>query len=203
MVVHTLRALSQISEAHSLSVVVHPKDDRMVGLLNSDPELQHVKAWPVGGDTRAASVSAGLQALIASGAGAGDWVLVHDAARCLIEPDAVRRLIAACRNDPVGGLLALPLPDTLKQADAGHRVETTLYREDKWLAQTPQMFRLQTLSQALANAGAGVTDEASAMELQGLKPLLVQGSALNFKVTYPDDLRLAAMVLAARLGGNA
>jgi 2-C-methyl-D-erythritol 4-phosphate cytidylyltransferase len=200
MVLHTLRALSQLSEAHTLSVVVHPADDRMSELLKTDPGLHQVRVWPVGGDTRAASVSAGLQVLQASGAAAEDWVLVHDAARCLIEPDAVRRLIAACQQDPVGGLLALPLPDTLKQADAGHRIQSTLTREDKWLAQTPQMFRLQALSQALANACSAVTDEASAMELQGLKPLLVPGSALNFKVTYPDDLRLADLVLAARQG---
>jgi 2-C-methyl-D-erythritol 4-phosphate cytidylyltransferase len=202
MVLHTLRALSQLNEVHTLSVVVHPTDDRMAGLLSSDTELCHVRVWPVGGSTRAQSVCAGLQALISSGAGGDDWVLVHDAARCLIEPEAVRRLMVACHNDPVGGLLALPLPDTLKQADAGHRIETTLRRDDKWLAQTPQMFRLQALSQALANAGSAVTDEASAMELQGLKPLLVPGSALNFKVTYPDDLRLAAMVLAARQGDS-
>lgn len=198
MVLHTLRSLSQLGAPHTLSVVVHPDDDRMTCLLEADPGLRHVRVWPVGGQTRAASVSAGLQALQTHGAAPEDWVLVHDAARCLIEPEAVRRLISACHHDAVGGLLALPLPDTLKQADVGQRVQATLRRDDKWLAQTPQMFRLQALSQALASAGSAVTDEASAMELQGHQPLLIQGSALNFKVTYPDDLRLAAMVLAAR-----
>ena len=98
----------------------------------------------------------------------------------------------------MGGLLAIPLPDTLKQAAPDSRSQATLGRDDKWLAQTPQMFRLGMLSQALMQAGTGVTDEASAIEAMGLKPLLVQGSALNFKVTYPEDLRLAAWVLAAR-----
>lgn len=200
MVLHTLRALGQLSEVHTLSVVVHPSDSRMAQLLEAEPGLRSVRVWPVGGQTRAESVSAGLKALQASGADPTDWVLVHDAARCLIEPDAVRRLIMTCRLDPVGGLLALPLPDTLKQADDQQRVQATLGRDDKWLAQTPQMFRWQALSQALQHAGSTVTDEASAIESQGLKPLLVQGSALNFKVTYPDDLRLAAMVLAARQG---
>jgi 2-C-methyl-D-erythritol 4-phosphate cytidylyltransferase len=126
-----------------------------------------------------------------------DWVLVHDAARCLITPAQINALIDACQGDAVGGLLALKLPDTLKQEQGG-RVAATVDRSDKWLAQTPQMFRLGDLQAALRTAGEAVTDEASAMEFMGQAPLLVEGSAQNFKVTYPQDFALAQAVLAAR-----
>ena len=136
-----------------------------------------------------------------AGADANDWVLVHDAARCLIEAEDVKRLIRTCEHDAVGGLLALPLPDTLK-AEAHGRVAATVDRSDKWLAQTPQMFRLGALHAALsltADRGfAGVTDEASAMEMAGHAPQLVRGSAQNFKVTYPEDFALAEAVLRSR-----
>ncbi len=198
LVVHTLRALARVSGIHSLNVVVSPTDERMQALVQSDPALRGVRVWPVGGETRAASVSAGLRQLTQAGAAPNDWVLVHDAARCLIQPEWVQDLIEACRADPVGGLLAIPLPDTLKQADDQQRVGATLRRDDKWLAQTPQMFGLGLLSRALTQAGLGVTDEASAIEAMGLQPKLVLGSTLNFKVTYPDDLRLAALVLGAQ-----
>jgi 2-C-methyl-D-erythritol 4-phosphate cytidylyltransferase/2-C-methyl-D-erythritol 4-phosphate cytidylyltransferase/2-C-methyl-D-erythritol 2,4-cyclodiphosphate synthase len=124
-------------------------------------------------------------------------VLVHDAARCLITPQQVDRLIDACSQDEVGGLLAQPLADTLKQEEGG-RVAQTLAREKKWLAQTPQMFRLGLLRRALAEAGDAVTDEASAVEALGLRPLLVPGSAQNMKVTWPEDFALAEAVLRSR-----
>ncbi len=198
MVTHTLRALVRVRGVHSLNVVVSPDDLRMQSLMQSDPALSGVRVWPVGGETRAASVSAGLHMLSQSGAQAHDWVLVHDAARCLIQPQWVEELISACRTDPVGGLLAIPLPDTLKQANDQQRVSASLSRTHKWLAQTPQMFRLGPLGDALAQAGLSVTDEASAVEALGLQPRLVPGSTLNFKVTYPEDLRLAALVLSAK-----
>jgi 2-C-methyl-D-erythritol 4-phosphate cytidylyltransferase len=139
----------------------------------------------------------GLNYLQTQGAAAHDWVLVHDAARCLVTPAQIEALIAACENDPVGGLLAHRLADTLKQA-ASERVAATLDRSDKWLAQTPQMFRIGVLQQALVQAGDQVTDEASAIEALGHAPLLVPGGAQNFKVTYPEDFALAEAVLAAR-----
>jgi 2-C-methyl-D-erythritol 4-phosphate cytidylyltransferase len=132
-----------------------------------------------------------------SGAQPDDWVLVHDAARCLVTPQQIDALIDACLDDEVGGLLALPLPDTLKQAVAG-RVAATVARADKWLAQTPQMFRHGTLTQALKQASEVVTDESSAIEQMGLAPKLVVGSAQNFKVTYPADFALAQALLTAR-----
>jgi 2-C-methyl-D-erythritol 4-phosphate cytidylyltransferase len=113
----------------------------------------------------------------------------------------VETLISACENDCVGGLLALPLPDTLKSAIAG-RVNATLTRSDKWLAQTPQMFRLGALADALHAAAPdgfdGITDESSAMEALGHQPLLIRGSAQNLKVTYPEDFALAEAILRSR-----
>ena len=139
--------------------------------------------------------------MLAAGLDGQDWVLVHDAARCLVQPSEVARLIEQCRDDAVGGLLALPLPDTLKSEEGG-RVSATVPREGKWLAQTPQMFRLQALHDALAAVAdtgfAGITDEASAMERLGLRPRLVEGSAQNFKVTYPADFALAEAVIGSR-----
>ena len=150
-----------------------------------------------GGATRAQSVFNGLQALLDQGVNPSDWVLVHDAARCLVTADMINQLIDCCLDDEVGGLLALRLPDTLKASREG-RVTATVDRSDKWLAQTPQMFRLGMLVRALERAGDAVTDESSAMEAMGLAPQLVEGSAQNFKVTYPQDFALAEAVLQTR-----
>jgi len=124
-------------------------------------------------------------------------VLVHDAARCLLTPAQINTLIDVCQNDAVGGLLALPLADTLKSASAD-RVATTIPRADKWLAHTPQMFRIGALIAALEAAGDQVTDESSAIELTGHSPKLVPSSAQNFKVTYPEDFALAEAILQSR-----
>lgn len=195
MVLHTLAAFNEAPRIAQTLLVVAPEDR----FLTVDyPELQLAQC---GGATRAHSVFNGLQALSARGASDDDWVLVHDAARCLVTPAQIEALIEACRSDPVGGLLALKLPDTLKTERDG-RVADTVDRSDKWLAQTPQMFRLGLLRDALAaqadSGFAGVTDEASAMEMAGHKPLLVSGSAQNFKVTYPEDFALAEAILASR-----
>ncbi|MBQ0132269.1 MAG: 2-C-methyl-D-erythritol 4-phosphate cytidylyltransferase, partial [Comamonas sp.] len=158
-----------------------------------------------GGATRADTVIGGLKALLARGAAQHDWVLVHDAARCLVTAAQIHQLIEECEHDSVGGLLAHKLPDTLKTAVTGAtgvRVASTVDRSDKWLAQTPQMFRLGVLLDALNRMGAAATDEASAMEAMGHRPKLVPGGAQNFKVTYPDDFALAEAVLTQR-GGNA
>ncbi|MCB2022475.1 MAG: 2-C-methyl-D-erythritol 4-phosphate cytidylyltransferase, partial [Burkholderiaceae bacterium] len=150
-----------------------------------------------GGATRARSVANGLDELLRRGARPGDWVLVHDAARCLIRPEWVDRLIDACLDDAVGGLLALPLADTLK-AEQGGRVGATLARAGKWAAQTPQMFRIALLQQALAQANGDVTDEASAIEQLGHAPRLVVGALENFKLTVADDFDLARRLLETR-----
>jgi 2-C-methyl-D-erythritol 4-phosphate cytidylyltransferase len=124
-------------------------------------------------------------------------VLVHDAARCLVMPEQIEALIAACRDDAVGGLLAQKLPDTLK-SERGGRVASTIDRSEKWLAQTPQMFRIGMLIEALEKTGDRVTDESSAMEAVGLAPRLVSSSAENFKVTYPEDFALAEAIFGRR-----
>jgi 2-C-methyl-D-erythritol 4-phosphate cytidylyltransferase len=127
-------------------------------------------------------------------------VLVHDAARPAVTRADVAALIAACRRDAIGGLLATPVADTLKQADGGARSLASVPRDGLWRALTPQMFRLGTLRSAIARAlaeGFEPTDEASAIERIGLRPRLVEGSALNIKVTRPADLALAALALTA------
>ena len=196
MVRHTLAAFLAVARIARVLVVVAPGDDT----LQTTDAAYSIAAC--GGPTRAASVFNGLHALRAQGARADDWVLVHDAARCLVTPALIDTLIDACLPDPVGGLLALPLPDTLKAAGADGRVQATIDRHGKWLAQTPQMARIGLLQAALAahaaSGFAGITDEASALEAAGHRPLLVRGSAQNLKVTWPEDFALAEAVLSSR-----
>ena len=193
LVGHTLAALKAVPCLSATLVVLSPGDRQFEPQVPEHKGPQGWLAW-VGGASRAQSVLNGLAELQRRGALAHDWVLVHDAARCLLRAHWVQRLIDACRDDAVGGLLALPLADTLKQAEAG-RVLATVDRSGKWAAQTPQMFRLGLLQTALRAAGARVTDEASAVEASGLQPLLVPGEAENFKVTYPGDFALAERLL--------
>ena len=197
MVWHTLQAFRQVTAVSAIGVVTSPGDD---GFKAACPDFNQPDDMllAVGGATRAVSVRNGLEALLQKTAKPGDWVLVHDAARCLVTAGQINALIEACQNDAVGGLLALPLPDTLKSS-AECRVAVTIARADKWLAQTPQMFRIGALLAALDAAGDAVTDESSAMEAQGLKPLLVTGSAQNFKVTYPEDFAMAEAILKSRM----
>ena len=197
MVWHTLLAFRQVAAVSSIWVVTSPGDNEFKQACPDFSQPGDV-LLAVGGATRALSVRNGLQALLAQIANPDDWVLVHDAARCLITPAQITALINACQNDPVGGLLALPLADTLKSSADG-RVAVTVARVDKWLAQTPQMFRIGTLLTALEASGDTVTDESSAMEAQGLRPLLVHGNAQNFKVTYPEDFALAESVLQSQM----
>jgi 2-C-methyl-D-erythritol 4-phosphate cytidylyltransferase len=196
LVVHTLKAFAGVSRITRGVLVLAPDDVHMSGVLAAYPHPLF-GCVRTGGATRADSVVAGLQALVAQGAQDTDWVLVHDAARCLVTPAQINALMDACQHDAVGGLLAHKLADTLK-VEANGRVLQTIDRSDKWLAQTPQMFRLGVLRQALAQAGGAVTDEASALEAMGLQPLLVAGNAQNFKVTYPEDFALAQAIFKSR-----
>ena len=192
MVLHTLAAFLDVERLSRTLVVVAPGDRFFDSMTEKSFDVA-----ACGGASRADSVRHGLDALIHAGAQTGDWVLVHDAARCLITPTQIKQLINACQHDAVGGLLAHKLPDTLK-CEADGRVCATLDRSDKWLAQTPQMFRIGLLMQALDAAGVAVTDESSAIEALGLAPKLVAGSAQNFKVTYPEDFALAEAILLNR-----
>lgn len=199
LVLHTLAAFAGVQRLAGTLVAVAPNDQFLDSYRSAS--WWHV---PCGGATRADTVIGGLKALLERGAAKDDWVLVHDAARCLVTAAQIDNLIAECEYDSVGGLLAHKLPDTLKSAVTGAngvRVAATVDRSDKWLAQTPQMFRLGVLLDALTRMGAAATDEASAMEAQGYHPKLVPGGAQNFKVTYPDDFALAEAVLLQRGGG--
>ena len=160
---------------------------------------------PTGGPTRQETVRNTLAAQLKSGISPDDWILVHDAARPGITPALIEKLITSVQDTDSGGLLAVPLADTLKQADFDSviavnmpHVEKTIPRERLWQAQTPQMFGLQKLHSALEDAirlDADVTDEASAMELMGVKPLLIEGATRNFKVTHPADWDLMQLLL--------
>ncbi len=181
-----------------LCVALAADDARFAQLpATSDPRLRTVH----GGAQRADSVAA---ALAGCGAGAEDWVLVHDAARPCLASEELERLLAAASQGGEGALLALPLADTLKRSGEDDRVQRTEPRERLWRALTPQMFRAGRLLEALElarAAGQVPTDEAQAVEAMGGAPLLVAGSALNIKVTTPADLALAEAILRMRGGG--
>lgn len=151
-----------------------------------------------GGPTRADSVLNGLRA-IAGEVAADDWVLVHDAARPCLAPHHLEALLREVDGDDVGGILAVPLADTLKRADADTRIAATVARDGLWQAQTPQMFRYHLLRRALERLRR-VTDEAAAVEALGARPKLVAADVTNLKVTYPLDLKLAEWILAHRDG---
>lgn len=193
VVAHTLAALAAVPRLAATLVVLAPGDR---GFDAAAPGFTGARGWVArrGGATRAATVANGLAELRARGVRALDWVLVHDAARCLVRPAWIERLIDACVDDPVGGLLALPLADTLKREHDG-RVSATLERAGTWAAQTPQMFRLGLLETALRAAGNALTDESGAVEALGERPLLVRGEAENFKLTWPADFALAERLL--------
>ena len=198
LLAHTLRRLLAEPRLARVLVVLAPDD---VWFDRFDwPRDVRLEILRVGGATRAESVRNGL---LHAGAAADDWVLVHDAARCCLPPDALDRLIDTLQADPVGGLLALPVADTLKRETSGQRVAQTVSREGLWLAQTPQRFRAGMLALALDRPlDRAVTDEASAIERLGLVPRLVTGDALNFKVTWPHDLVLARAVLGLDNAGK-
>jgi len=196
MLWHALRALDN-ARIETLFVVL-AKDDRAFGALDWSAFEGRLEPLYCGGATRAESVHNGLIAAMA-GIDADDWVLVHDAARpCLPRAD-LERLIVECESDAIGGILALPVADTVKRVakdEAGvARVAKSEDRSQLWLAQTPQMFRVGLLAQALHGAKGEVTDEASAIEQLGLQPRLVAGSRRNIKVTYPEDLAIAEAIL--------
>ncbi len=198
MVLHTLDAFAKVDRIAQTFVVVSP-DDVTFAAFNVDAEI-----LKCGGLARSNTVKNGLQALLDKGCSSTDWVLVHDAARCLITPEQINHLIDECRHDAVGGLLACPIADTLKSSDEG-RVDGTVDRAGKWAAQTPQMFRIGQLEAALdkaSQAGVAVTDDASAMEAVKLQPKLVKASSQNFKVTYPEDFALAEAILNSRKKSN-
>ncbi|TXS95886.1 2-C-methyl-D-erythritol 4-phosphate cytidylyltransferase [Parahaliea maris] len=193
---HSLRALLDCPGMQRVVVALHP-DDGYADSVAALSDERVVRA--AGGAERADSVLAGLEALQQI-AYDDDWVLVHDAARPGLARADLARLIAGVGDQPGGGILALPVVDTLKRAGANDLVEATVDRARYWRAQTPQMFRLGALREALRGAlaaGVTVTDEASAMEWAGHPVQLVEGSPGNLKVTVAADLALAGFYLAS------
>jgi 2-C-methyl-D-erythritol 4-phosphate cytidylyltransferase len=196
---HTLERVAAHSRVTGLMIALAADDERW-------PGWRELKGKPVqtcvGGSERADSVLAGLRALPAS-VREKDWVLVHDAARPCLRRDDLDRLLDHGAAHEVGAILAAPVRDTLKRANAGGTIDATEPRERLWRALTPQMFRRAALERALESAlaaGETVTDEAMALERLGLKPMLVEGADDNIKVTTPADLALAEFLLA-RLDG--
>ena len=204
MLRHAVRALLADERIELVLVAVAAGDTAAESALAG---LSRTEVRRCGGPTRAQTV---MSALREARLGPDDWALVHDAARPGLPPEALSRLIDTCLAQAAGGLLALPVADTLKKAIEldrvecaltgasvssidGFAVQATVDREALWAAQTPQMFRAEKLLHALERAhraGGSVTDEAAAMELMGVKPRLVQGSVRNFKVTWPEDFEL-------------
>ncbi|MHB8346718.1 MAG: 2-C-methyl-D-erythritol 4-phosphate cytidylyltransferase [Acidiferrobacterales bacterium] len=191
---HTLERLDGFAPLQGIFVGIAPDDSywpalslRIPGLLGSFP----------GGGERAHTVLNGLQVLAAS-AQDQDWVMVHDAVRPCVRHSDLRRLVDAVGDHPDGGLLGLPLADTVKRADDKNRVMATVPRHGLWRALTPQIFPIGVLRDALERAladGVEVTDEASAVEHAGGKPRMVAGHADNIKITMPGDLALAELYL--------
>lgn len=192
---HSLAVLCAVPEIDKVYVVLSVGDAQW---RQHDWSTLGPKLVPLfcGGSTRADSVLGGLRA-ISGDAAQTDWVLVHDAARPCLARWHVEKLIRELARDEVGGLLAVPVADTLKRADERRHVLGTIARERLWQAQTPQMFRYVMLRRALEDA-QDVTDEASAIEAAGLQPRLVEGDATNLKVTWPLDLHLAEWILKNR-----
>ena len=191
MLRHTLDAfLASELVAHTY-VVVSPADD----LVDAIVPASGVTVLRCGGASRLESVQNALRQL-GEVCADHDWVLVHDAARPGLSAQLIEKLITAIGDDAVGGLLALPVVDTVKRQGAA---VATVSRDGLWLAQTPQMFRYRLLCDALAAAtdASVITDDASAIEAMGLSPKLVEGHPRNLKVTLPADIRIAEMYLAA------
>lgn len=198
MIYHALRTLCSAERIGMVCVVLAP-DDTEWARHDWSEFAGKIRVFGCGGATRAASVTNGLKALRAENhVQDQDWILVHDAARPGLSRALVERLLDQLAQDEIGGLLAVPLADTLKRADDTGRVMCTEPRERLWQAQTPQMFRTKLLLEALEKAPTGITDDASAVEALGFSPKLVTGDAYNFKVTYPQDLKLAELILQER-----
>ncbi len=193
MLWHALQVFERHPRIERLYVVLSPADDWWSA--HDWSGLRKLAVLRCGGATRALSVLHGLRAMRDEVA-ADDWVLVHDAARPCFTAALLDRLLAEVGDDPVGGILAAPVADTLKREGKVRRIAETVPREGLWGAQTPQMFRHGLLLSALERAGSGVTDEASAVEALGYAPRLVESDRSNLKVTFPDDLEVAAWRLS-------
>jgi 2-C-methyl-D-erythritol 4-phosphate cytidylyltransferase len=196
MLFHSLETLASVQRIHAVVAILSPLD-RHWGEHDWSAFPDKIEAAFTGGANRAESVLNALKHLSARIA-KDDWVLVHDAARPCIGKSLVEQFIDEIEGDPVGGLLAMPLADTLKRAEETLRVAETIPRDGLWRAQTPQMFRNELLTRGLQRKPEA-TDESAAVEhLLGYAPKLVQGENTNIKVTFAEDLELAEMILLRR-----
>ena len=194
MLWHAVRAVC-VPRVESVFVVLAPKD-KTFATHDWSAFGERLQPLYCGGESRRDSVYNGLVAAM-NDIQADDWLLVHDAARpCLPEKD-LDKLMREIEGDEIGGILALPIAETVKRVSQG-KIQATEDRAQLWLAQTPQMFRAGLLLQALARAKGAPTDEAAAVEQLGLKPRVVAGSRENLKVTWPEDVAIAEGILRRR-----
>lgn len=197
VIAHTLDALLADNVLEQVVVSLSPEDITFETLGVGDDSRV---VTTIGGASRADSVLAGLNTLQGK-AHDQDWVVVHDAARPCLRPGQLSSLIDILADNPVGGILALPMADTVKQSGESGQIISTVPRETLWRAQTPQVFRYALLVEALQSAlkqGIDVTDEAMALEVAGHHPQLVEGSPDNIKITWPSDLGLAQWYMEQR-----
>lgn len=192
LIQHVIKVFDQSTKINSINVLLSQEDAHWRSAYLNLSNKMHVHYC--GGETRALTVLNGLNA-ISGTVEEEDWILVHDAARPGLSNLLLNQLLTTLEDDKVGGLLALPLADTLKRADPEQCVAATVPRNDLWQAQTPQMFRYATLKKALTKFKGTPTDEAEAIEALGLKPRLVPGELRNLKVTYPQDLAVLSALL--------
>ena len=203
MIYHAVHTLCISPEITSVFVILSPEDREWLKHDWSEFSSKLI-VFNCGGETRAMSILNGLKAASEeSFIDNDDWVMVHDAARPCLSEELLKKLLDELSDDAVGGLLAVPLSDTLKRGGTNNRVQKTEPRKDLWQAQTPQMFRYKLLLDALCKPDSiTMTDDASAVEALGLCPKLVLGDVSNIKITYPKDLVLAELILRAQKGEN-
>ncbi len=189
---HSIDAFDNISEVEGI-VLVMPANQK----LWQDIELKANKPlmYTTGGESRVQSVLHGLE-ILAPSVGNTSWILVHDAARACVTTQDIKKLITHCKNENQGGLLVKPVIDTIKYSKDGKNSEKTINRNNLYAALTPQLFPYQQLIDALRKSDKkSTTDEASAFEQSGIKPLLIKGRSDNIKLTYVEDLLLATFIL--------
>ena len=193
VLLHSINKLVKLDEIEEILVALNPEDTFWKKLNFSHPKVKAIH----GGLQRCNSVNSALEEL-SGRAKKGDWVLVHDAVRPCISDSDLKKITSIVNDEEVGGLLAFPILDTIKEVGENLEVQKTIPRENLWSAMTPQIFRYEVLKQALdaaIMAGESVTDEASAIEAIGLTPRIIQGEKTNIKITHPSDMVLADSII--------
>ena len=189
IVSHIIQTFFNNPRIASIHLALSPQDEFWRSFTLNPESRLHIHY--TGGESRSETV---LNTLKVMEVADGDWVLVHDAARPGLTTKTLNRFLDTLGDDEVGGLLAMPVADTVKKSNELNLIEKTISRQNLWQAQTPQMFRYQALKKALSEFVGTPTDEAEAMEALGLSPKLVHGELSNLKVTYPQDLALLEMI---------